>query len=157
MAGLALLSFCTLQWKFYSSRMGVVEMTFIKEFRWLLLAGLLLFVGCTCNPPTTPSTNAKTQPPDSDSQINPEVARKKLLGRGKFVYNTNCTACHNSDPKRAGSVGPEIHGASFVLLEARIVQGTYPPGYQPKRSSAAMPATPHLKDDLPALQVFLNQ
>ena len=42
------------------------------------------------------------------------------------------------------------------LLEARVVRGEYPPGYEPKRKSKAMVPLPQVKADIPALHAFLN-
>ncbi len=77
--------------------------------------------------------------------------------RGRAIYLSNCTACHNNDPSKDGPLGPAIKGASRVLLEARLLRGTYPPGYTPKRKTAAMPAQPYLESSIPDLVAFLNQ
>ena len=63
--------------------------------------------------------------------------------RGKTTYFTVCIACHNAKPT-LDALGPPIAGASRELLEARVCTATYPPGYEPKRKSQAMPAFPHL-------------
>ncbi len=81
---------------------------------------------------------------------------RSLVDRGKTVYRTSCIACHNSDPKRAGSLGPEVWGSSKELLVARILNATYPPDYQPKRSTHTMAPIPHLKDDIDAIHAYLN-
>ena len=75
--------------------------------------------------------------------------------RGQRVYLANCIACHNPDPSKPGSAGPEISGASRELLEARVVHGTYPPGYRPKRSTRAMVAFPQLSEKIDDLAAFL--
>jgi mono/diheme cytochrome c family protein len=77
--------------------------------------------------------------------------------RGRRVYLSNCTACHNPDPSRPGSVGPPIRGSSRALIEARVVRAAYPPGYTPKRKSRLMPAQPHLARSVDDLAAFLNQ
>ena len=96
----------------------------------LLLAG----AGCT-----------KTGAPSSE-----------LVARGRIVYQANCIACHHTDPKRAGTLGPEIFGSSLELLETRVLSAEYPSGYAPKRQTHQMVPIPQLKADLPALQAFLN-
>ena len=90
---------------------------------------------------------------ETTSSNTPESA---LLERGKAVYNANCTACHNGNPKLPGSIGPDVYGSSKELLTARIVHGIYPDGYKPKRTSGAMPALPHLSADIDALTKYLN-
>jgi mono/diheme cytochrome c family protein len=76
--------------------------------------------------------------------------------RGRQVYVSQCTACHAFAPSQPGPVGPEIKGTSRELLEAKVLRGTYPPGYKPKRPTAVMPPQPHLASELDALAVFLN-
>jgi len=90
---------------------------------------------------------------DTTSSVTPDSA---LTERGKAIYNANCTACHNSNPKLPGSIGPDVYGSSKELLTARIVHGNYPDGYKPKRTSGAMPALPHLTGDIEALTSYLN-
>jgi mono/diheme cytochrome c family protein len=78
------------------------------------------------------------------------------ITKGKSVYVSNCTACHNMDPRMDGSLGPAVAGASLELLERRILHADYPPGYQPKRTSKAMAALPHLKNEIDALYKYLS-
>lgn len=102
---------------------------------WLILiSSLLLFSGCT----------KKT------------VTEMSPVQKGRQVYNTHCTACHNANPKLDGLVGPAVFGSSLELLERRIVNGDYPPGYTPKRPSKQMVALPFLKGEIPALHAYLN-
>ena len=121
----------------------------IKIFHLLLRrvipAGLFFLIGCTCN---TPPSQIEGKNSDTDGQ--------KLITRGKVIYNTSCIACHNSDPKLPGTIGPEIYGSSLELVEARVLKAAYPEGYKAKRQSAAMPAMPYLKEDIIALHAFLN-
>ena len=77
--------------------------------------------------------------------------------RGRSTYLSVCIACHNQDPALDGAVGPAIAGASRELLEARVVHAGYPPGYQPKRSSSAMPAFPQLAGQIDDLHAFLAE
>jgi mono/diheme cytochrome c family protein len=76
--------------------------------------------------------------------------------RGKTTYFTVCIACHNAKPT-LDALGPPIAGASRELLEARVVYGTYPPGYAPKRKSQAMPAFPHLAANIDDLAAYLAE
>lgn len=77
------------------------------------------------------------------------------LERGRAVYLSICTACHNADPNLDGSMGPANAGASRELLEAKLLRGEYPPGYAPKRDSQVMPRFEHLAGSLDDLAAFL--
>jgi mono/diheme cytochrome c family protein len=76
--------------------------------------------------------------------------------RGRQVYVSQCTACHAFDPAQPGPVGPPVEGASRELLEAKMLRGTYPPGYTPRRPTAVMPPMPQLANDIPALAAYLQ-
>ncbi len=76
--------------------------------------------------------------------------------RGERIYENVCTVCHAADPSRDGAVGPAIAGASRELLEAKLLHGSYPAGYTPKRESALMPKLPHLKDYTADLAAYLQ-
>lgn len=76
--------------------------------------------------------------------------------RGRQVYLTQCTACHATDPSQAGPLGPPVKGSSRELLEAKVLRGTYPPGYQPKRPTHLMPPQPALAPDIPPLAAYLE-
>jgi mono/diheme cytochrome c family protein len=106
----------------------------------------LLFFGCT------DSGNTVKQP---EKQVDP--ATQKLIKQGRAAYYSTCIACHNQNPSLAGSVGPELTGASVELLEAKILKGEYPQGYQAKRTTTLMVPLPHLGAQIPALHAFLNQ
>lgn len=80
-----------------------------------------------------------------------------LALQGKRVYLAQCTACHNANPKLDGSLGPGVAGSSVELLKARIVDGTYPAGYTPKRPTHVMTKLPHLEKDIEALHKYLNE
>src|SRR5207249_2798713 len=73
-----------------------------------------------------------------------------LAERGRQVYLAQCTQCHNADPAQDGAVGPAVKGASRELLEARILRGSYPPGYKPKRPTNVMPPQPAVAPEIPA-------
>ena len=89
-------------------------------------------------------------------QRDESIALSPLATLGKGKYMANCTACHNPNPRLAGSVGPAIAGPSLELITARIMHQTYPRGYKPKQNSNLMPPLPFLERDIPALHAFLN-
>ena len=76
---------------------------------------------------------------------------------GRLVYTSQCTACHAFDPSQPGPVGPELKGSSRELIESKVLRGTYPPGYKPKRPTAIMPPQPQVANDLPALAAYLGR
>jgi len=43
--------------------------------------------------------------------------------KGKVVYNANCVSCHNNDPKKQGSIDPQIYGSSKELLSKKLIMG----------------------------------
>lgn len=105
----------------------------------------------------TVSVIACTKDKKPDDSAAADVPVDPLIQRGGAVYAANCSACHGSNPKVAGALGPDVAGSSTELLEARIMTASYPAGYTPKRKSQAMAALPHLKGDIPALYAFLNK
>ena len=77
--------------------------------------------------------------------------------RGRQVYLAQCIACHAMDPSQPGPVGPPVKGASPELLETKLLRGTYPPGYKPKRPTALMPLQPQAAREIAALADFLKK
>ncbi|MGE3974166.1 MAG: cytochrome c [Bdellovibrionales bacterium] len=104
----------------------------------------IAFIGCT---------KKQSEPVTSDPQT---ITAEALITKGRNSYQTNCSACHNMDPKKPGNLGPEVFGASRELIERRVIHGDYPAGYTPKRASKAMVALPHMKNDIEALTAYLN-
>ena len=86
----------------------------------------------------------------SESGLSPSAER------GRQVYQSQCIACHNPDPAQAGPVGPPVKGSSRELLETKVLKGTYPPGYQPKRPTAVMQPMPQMADNIPPLSEYLK-
>lgn len=113
---------------------------------------ILILVSCSspkAEPQTTDTTQVTT-PPATDTEP------QNLALHGKEIYNTYCIACHNPDPSLDGAIGPAIKGSSEALIEARVIHGTYPSGYKPKRDSQAMIPMPHLVNDIKALAEYLK-
>lgn len=77
------------------------------------------------------------------------------VAKGEIVYKNVCIACHNADPSKPGSLGPAVAGASRELIEARVIHGTYPEGYEPKQGGALMPQFPHLAGSIDDLAAYL--
>lgn len=87
----------------------------------------------------------------------PSVTLSEGAQRGRKVYMNVCIACHNADPAEDGTLGPNLVGTTRELIEWRVVRGTYPPGYTPKRTTNAMPAFPHLAGDVDDLYAFVHE
>jgi mono/diheme cytochrome c family protein len=76
--------------------------------------------------------------------------------RGRQIYLAQCTACHSTDPSQPGTIGPAVKGSSRELLEAKVLQGTYPSGYTPKRPTKVMVPMPQVAPELTALADYLR-
>lgn len=76
---------------------------------------------------------------------------------GEKVFKEICAACHGTNPALDGPIGPSIKGSVAALIEAKVLKGTYPAGYMPKRGTKLMPPMPHLKDQIGGLAKFLGQ
>ena len=77
--------------------------------------------------------------------------------KGKVAYASRCTSCHHMDPSKDGTLGPAIKDASLELLKARVIHGTYPPGYTPKRATKIMVKLPLTEADVEAIHAFLSK
>lgn len=135
----------------------------------LALGALVGLGACSAEEPTSsapppapaaagsPGSDAVADEADAAPAVATATSQAELVARGRAVWMSNCIACHAQDPNVDGALGPAVAGSSYELLEARVVHGTYPPGYKPKRESGIMIALPHLENDIGALEAFLNQ
>ena len=89
-------------------------------------------------------------------KLNKTVALTTDIEKGRMVYFANCVSCHNNNPRKPGSIGPEVYGVSIDVLSQKIVSGKYPENYIPKRTSKIMPSMPHLSKDISNLHAFIN-
>lgn len=112
------------------------------------VAAALLLTACGDSPP---APSAPPAPPTTGARTTGTSAEK-----GKEVWMAQCIACHNPDPSKDGPLGPAVKGSSRELLEARVVQGNYPPGYTPKRPSRVMPPRPDLAPSISDLAAYLQ-
>jgi len=108
------------------------------------------------SPPAAQASPAKDAEKKAPSAAEAAPSNADLVAKGRQVYVSNCTACHNPNPTENGALGPAIAGSSLALLEAKVIHNTYPPGYTPKRDTNAMIALPHLAKDIPALHAYLG-
>jgi mono/diheme cytochrome c family protein len=117
-----------------------------------LVAGLVL-AGCgeEKKQPAPTSTSSSADSAGATRGVPPGDPAK-----GRQVWLGQCVACHNAEPAKDGPVGPAVKGSSPELLEARVVRGTYPPGYTPKRPTKVMPPRPDLAPSIPDLVAYLR-
>ncbi len=114
-------------------------------FAFIAIACAMAFMGCTKKSSDSSTVETKT-----------ELTLEQQAERGKSIYMSNCTSCHNVDPSLDGSVGPAILGSSKELIEARVMRAQYPAGYKPKRETHTMVALPHLEKEIPNLAAYLS-
>jgi len=139
--------------------MGAVKSSaFKKFFNKLLIMGrlfftlLLIMIVSNCEKKSIEQEEADAV----QKKLNNTVALKTNIEAGKMVYFANCVSCHNNNPKKPGSIGPEVYGVSIDVLTQKLVSGKYPENYRPKRTSKIMPSMPHLKKEILNLHAFIN-
>ena len=118
--------------------------------RRLFFALLLIMLVSNCE-------KKRSEKVESDQkQLNNTVALTTDIEKGRMVYFANCVSCHNNNPRKPGSIGPEVYGVSIDVLTQKIVSGKYPENYIPKRTSKIMPSMPHLNKEISNLHAFIN-
>ena len=122
--------------------------------RRLIFAFLLIMFFTSCEKKSIKQEEAESEP--DQKKLNNTIALTTDIEKGRMVYFANCVSCHNNNPKKPGSIGPEVYGASIDVLAQKIVFGKYPENYSPKRTSKIMPLMPHLKKEISNLHAFIN-
>ena len=122
--------------------------------RRLFFAFLLIMFFSSCEKKSIKQEEAESEP--DQKKHNNTIALKTDIDKGRMVYFANCVSCHNNNPKKPGSIGPEVYGASIDVLAQKIVSGKYPENYRPKRTSNIMPSMPHLNKEISNLHAFIN-
>ena len=118
----------------------------------LFYALLLIMLISNCEKKNIEKENAEAD----QKKLNNTVALTTDFEKGRIVYFANCVSCHNNNPKKPGSIGPEVYGVTIDVLTQKIVYGKYPENYRPKRSSKIMPSMPHLNKEISNLHAFIN-
>ena len=93
---------------------------------------------------------------EDQKKLNNSLVLTTDIEKGRRVYFANCVSCHNNNPRKPGSIGPEVYGVSIDVLTQKIVSGKYPENYIPKRTSKIMPSMPHLNKEISNLHAFIN-
>ena len=120
--------------------------------RRLFFALLLIMLVSNCEKKSIEQEEAEVD----QNKLNNTVALTTDIEKGRMVYFANCVSCHNNNPKKPGSIGPEVYGVSIDVLTQKIVSGKYPENYRPKRTSKIMPSMPHLNKEILNLHAFIN-
>lgn len=85
---------------------------------------------------------------------------KALLDKGKKIFLSNCIQCHNKDPNKKGSLGPELIDTPLEVMIYKVTTGKYPPklpaGFIPKRKTKAMRSFPKLRGEIPAIHAWIQ-
>ena len=118
----------------------------------LFYALLLIMLISNCEKKNIEKENAKAD----QKKLTNTVALTTAIEKGRMVYFANCVSCHNNNPKKPGSIGPEVYGVTIDVLTQKIVYGKYPENYRPKRPSKIMPSMPHLNKEISNLHAFIN-
>ncbi|MBS1255331.1 MAG: hypothetical protein MAG581_01131 [Deltaproteobacteria bacterium] len=122
--------------------------------RRYFLALLLLLLISSCEKKKQKQDEAESE--QGQNKVNETIGSKSDIEKGRVVYFANCVACHNNNPKKQGSIGPQIFGSSKELLTKKIVLGKYPNHYKPKRTTNIMPLLPHLDQEISNLHAYIN-
>ena len=120
--------------------------------RGLFFALLLIMLVSNCEKKSIKQEESE----ERQKNFNNTVALTNDIEKGRMVYFANCVSCHNNNPKKPGSIGPEVYGVSIDVLTQKIVSGKYPENYRPKRTSKIMPSMPHLNKEISNLNAFIN-
>ena len=75
--------------------------------------------------------------------------------KGRKIFMTSCAACHGIKGQ-GGPMCPQNNDASLELLKSKVLIGTYPKGYKPKKHTKAMPKFPFLKDSIEDIHKYLQ-
>ena len=117
-----------------------------------ILILFLLLTSCDLNISKENDTDVVRVPEKKNEALTLGSDHKK----GQVLYSAKCISCHNSNPKKPGSIGPQVYGSSKELLSNKINLGIYPKNYKPKRSTKMMPLQPHSVKEIANLYAFLN-
>ncbi len=75
---------------------------------------------------------------------------------GKKLYLSRCATCHNQNPTKAGSIGPDIANSSLELVTLKTQKREYPKDYKPKRKTKIMPKIPLNDGQIKSIHEYLR-
>lgn len=92
--------------------------------------------------------------------INMVWANEAQINRGRQLYLSNCTSCHNRDPNVKGPIGPELVDAPLSVMTSKVMTGVYPAalpaGFVPKRKTKLMRKIPKLEKEIPSIHLWIQ-
>lgn len=78
------------------------------------------------------------------------------IQEGKRVYLITCAKCHNTNPHKPGSIGPDLYSTPENVFHTKVPNGTYPSGYTPKRRTKIMPRFKNLTNKVDAVYKYIR-
>jgi len=84
------------------------------------------------------------------------LANHANANTGRALYTSRCTSCHNTNPTKPGSIGPDLADSSLELITLKTQRREYPKGYKPKRKTRVMPRIPLSEKQLRELFTYIN-
>lgn len=75
---------------------------------------------------------------------------------GRRVYLGTCVKCHNTNPSKPGTIGPDLLSTPLEVFRTKVPTGKYPTGYTPKRKTKVMPKFPHLADKVDFIYNYIQ-
>lgn len=75
---------------------------------------------------------------------------------GKTIFLSKCAKCHNVNPTKPGSIGPDIADSSLELVRLKTQNRSYPAGYTPKRKTRVMPIVKLSESQIKAVHSYIS-
>jgi mono/diheme cytochrome c family protein len=75
---------------------------------------------------------------------------------GRKIFLTRCASCHNQNPTKPGSIGPDIADSSLELVTLKTQKREYPKGYIPKRKTRIMPRIPLNETQIKSVHEYIR-
>jgi mono/diheme cytochrome c family protein len=84
------------------------------------------------------------------------VLTNSRADEGAVIYKTVCSKCHNVNPTKPGSIGPELFTTPKEVFRTKVITGTYPVNYKPKRKTRIMPKFKNLTTKIDLIYNYIR-